>query len=141
MRFASFDRLERRSRQNGTYRSAAAIGLWYTRGDADIFISALREESGCHPLPIFFPNRINDIKIIVDLGCAEMQSRSLFAADGFITFELRRSQFRSHGLQGLHGFGDPRGGLSVRDARSGTGSCYEASSGKDDYEQVLPTHL
>src|SRR5262245_14635489 len=141
MRFASFDRLERRSRQNGTYRSAAAIGLWYTRGDADIFISALREESGCHALPVFFRNRINDIKIVVDLGCAEIQSRSLFAADGFITFELRRSQFRSHGLQGLHGFCDPRVRLSVPDAWSSNGRCYEASSGKNADEQVLAIHL
>src|SRR5262245_46048495 len=141
MRFACFDRLERRSRQNGSYRSAAAIGLWYTRGDADIFVSALRKESGCHSLTVFFPHRIDDIKIVVDLGCAEMQSRSLFAADGFTTLEFRRSQFRSHGLQGFHGFCDPRVRLSVPDARSGNGRCYEASSGKNADEQVLAIHL
>ena len=82
VRFACFDRFERRSCQNSADRSATTVGLWYTRGDADIFVSTLREESGCHSFAVLFPHRINDIKIVIDLGCAEIQSGSLFAADG-----------------------------------------------------------
>src|SRR6185312_9477212 len=135
IRLSFFDRFERQSRQNGTNRSAATVGFRNTRGDADILVTALREKSGCHPLAVFFPNRIDDIKIVIDLCRAKIQGRSLLAADGFISFELRRSQCRCYTLQAPHGFCDPRVRLSVPDARSNYGCRYKASGGKNADEE------
>ena len=81
VRFAYFDGLERRSCQNSTDRSATAVGLWHAGRDANVFVSALREESGRHSLTVFRSNRVNNVEIVVDLGCAEIQSGRIFSAD------------------------------------------------------------
>src|SRR5262249_6382805 len=117
VRFACFDGLERRSCQNSTDRSATAVGLWHARRDANVFVSALRKESGRHSFTVFFSNRVNNVEVVVYLGCAEIQGRSILTADCFLPFKLWLSQFRSHGLQGRHGFCDPLVRLSVRHTR------------------------
>src|SRR5262249_2126949 len=117
VRFAYFDGLECRSCQNSTDRSTTAVGLWHARRDANVFVSALRKQSGRYSFTVSLSNRVNNVKIVVDLGFAEIQSRSLFAADSFIPFKLWLSQFCSHGLQGLHRFCDSRVRLSVRHFR------------------------
>src|ERR1700752_3521626 len=114
VRFAYFDGLERRSCQNSTDRSATAIGLWHARRDTNVFVSALREESGRHSFTVFHSNRVNNVEIVVDLCCAEIQSGSILAADRFLPVKFWPSQFRSHGLQGLHRFCDPRVSLRMR---------------------------
>src|SRR6185437_7974798 len=93
-----------------------------------------------HPFAVFFLNHVNNVEIVVDLGCAEIQSRSLLATDCFVPFELWRSQFRGHGLQRLHGFCDPRVCLSVADTRRQHSCCYETSSGENTDKSEISIH-
>src|SRR5262249_44480938 len=117
VRFACFDGLERRSCQNSTNRSATPVGLWHARRDANVFVSALRKQSGRHSFTVSLSNCVNNVESVVDLGCAEVQCRSILAADCFLPVELWLSQFRSHGLQGRHRFCNSRVRLSLRHIR------------------------
>src|SRR5262249_49557366 len=117
VRFACFDGLERRSCQNSTNRPATPVGLWHACRDANVFVSALRKQSGRHSFAVSLSNCVNNVESVVDLGCAEVQCGSILATDRFLPFKLWLSQFRSHGLQGLHRSCDPGVRLSLRNIR------------------------
>jgi len=77
VRFTRLDRFERQPGQNGTNRSSASVGFRNARRDADVFVSAFYKERGGHPFAVFFSNGVDDIEVIIDLGRAEIQSRSI----------------------------------------------------------------
>ena len=46
----------------------------------------------------FSSDNVHDVKVVVDLGSAEIQARSIFATDGIVPFYFRRTEFRRQSL-------------------------------------------
>src|ERR1700686_4970365 len=92
--FPRLDRFKRGSSQNSTNSSPASVGFWHARRHTDVFASVFYEERSGHPLAVFFSNRVDDVKVVIDLGRSEIQSGSILTANGFPPFELGGSQFR-----------------------------------------------
>src|SRR5262245_19191567 len=84
--------------ENGTNSPSAAVRFRHTGGNANVLFSALHEERRSHPFAIFLAHCVDDVEIVVDFGGAEIQSGSIFATDSLLSFELGRTQFRSHCL-------------------------------------------
>src|SRR5205814_4553787 len=60
--------------QNGSNRPSAAVRLWHTGGNANVFVSTPHKERRCHPFAVFLADCVDHIEIIVDFARAEIQS-------------------------------------------------------------------
>src|SRR6185437_39454 len=80
------DRVESRAAQFASKR------LWQSRCYADVFVAlALHEQRRFHPFAALLRDLIDHGKVVVHLGRAEIQSRDILSANGFLSFDLWRS--------------------------------------------------
>src|SRR5262249_47559983 len=93
-----------------------------------------------HSFAVLPRHRVNDVEFVVDLRRAEIQSRGLLAADGFVTFKPGRSKLGGHRLEAFHGFCDPRIFLGPGDTGH-RGARRDKACSDDNADEMVPIHF
>src|SRR5215469_1560759 len=69
--------------------SSRPVVLSNARRSANKLVATLHEKRCRHSFTVFSSDHVHDVKVVVDLCRAEIQTRSIFSSDGVVSFDFR----------------------------------------------------